>query len=60
MTCKKCGHDDANPMGKCMVEVIEKNAKVIGLDGKEYIEPVMYDICACMEAVHYESVAGFP
>lgn len=60
MQCQKCGHDDANPMGKCTAEVIEKNAVVVGLDGKKYIEPEMPGICACKESVHYEAVEGFP
>ena len=60
MKCQKCSHDDSNPMGKCMEEVIEKNAKVTGLDGKEYIEPEMPDICACTDKAHLEAVAGFP
>lgn len=60
MKCEKCGHDDANPMGKCTVEVVEKNVEIKDLDGKKYIEPEMYDICACPERVHYEEVKGFP
>lgn len=60
MTCTKCGHDDASPMGKCLVEVIEKNAKVIELDGTESIEPEMPGICACKEPAHYEAIKGFP
>ena len=58
--CGKCGHDDANPVGKCMVEVIEKNVEITGLDGKKSIEPELYDICACKEPVHFEAVEGFP
>lgn len=58
--CSKCGHADSNPMGKCTEEVVEKNVEVTGLDGKKYIEPEMYDICACKEPVHYEHVPGFP
>ena len=59
MNCKKCGHDDPNPIGKCLEEVIDKNVEVTGLDGKKYIEPELTSICACKEPVHYEAVAGF-
>ncbi len=60
MKCLKCDHDDANPMGKCMAEVIERNVVVTGLDGEKRIEPEMPDICACKEPAHYEAVEGFP
>lgn len=60
MNCEKCGHDDANPMGQCMAEVIGKDVEVTGLNGEKYIEPEMPDICACKESAHYEAVAGFP
>ncbi len=60
MKCLKCGHDDTNPMGKCMVVFIGKNVPVTGLDGKKYIESEMPDICACKEPVHYEAVPGSP
>ena len=60
MKCKKCGHEDTNPMAMCVVEVIGKNVEVTGLDGEKYIEPEMPGICACKEPVHYEAVAGFP
>ena len=58
MNCKKCGHDDPYPIGKCLEEVIDKNVEITGLDGKKHIEPEMPSICACKEPAHHEAVSG--
>ncbi len=60
MKCAKCNHEDANPMGQCMTEKIDKNVEITGLDGKKYTEPEMPSICACKESAHYEAFEGFP
>ena len=52
MKCNKCGHDDRNLVGKCLAQVEENDVEITGQDGKKYIMPVMYDICACKEQVH--------
>jgi len=54
MRCEKCGHDDVNPVGKCMVEVVEKNVEITGVDGKKYIKSEMMDVCGCSEPIHRE------
>jgi hypothetical protein len=55
MKCEKCGHDDENPAGICMVEVVLRNALVEELDGSKRVVPELHDICGCTERAHIEN-----
>jgi len=55
MKCPDCGHDCDNPFHPyCTEVVIEKNAKVVQLDGSITIEPELPSFCACKNPAHQE------